>query len=212
MLPANVTTYTLMYPSHGQSPAGFPRFHVEVLPKEVGRLVGYDPRTLIMKPKRGRSARGTRDITPHNVSSKIVQLQNQVQRSIDTARVQAMVSYLYDAMETGTFADWGPIELVTSTHPDMNDYEEKHCIYMDADADYFIADGQHRYCAILDFCREHPQFCDRFTQPITISVLPESKLEEWAGQAFHDRNYFAVSVRAGKALAVDGARPTQRTS
>lgn len=209
MLPPNVTTITLMYPAVGTSPAGFPRIHVEVLPKEVGRLVGYDPRTLIMKPKRAgaKTARGTRDLTPHNVSTQIVSLQNQVQRSIDHKRVAQMVDYLRRAMETGQFADWGPIELVTSTQPDMEPYESNHVIRMDSDADYFIADGQHRYCAILDFCREHPQYCDRFTQPITISILPDTKLVEWAGQAFHDRNYYAVAVRAGKALAVDARDP-----
>lgn len=209
MLPPNVTTVTLQYPAYGRSPAGFDRIHAELLPREVGRFVGYDPRTLIMKPKRStsRSARGTRDLTPHNVSSAIVALQNQVQRSIDTKRVAVMVDYLRRAMETGSFADWGPIELVTSSQPDMSEFEAKHTVYMDADADYFIADGQHRYCAILDFCRENPQYCDRFTQPITISVMPPERLAEWAGQAFHDRNYFAVAVRAGKALAVDARDP-----
>lgn len=209
MLPPNVTTISLMYPSHGRSPAGFDRIHAEILPREVGRFVGYDPRTLIMKPRRSTSktARGTRDLTPHNVSQAIVNLQNQVQRSIDGKRVAVMVDYLRSAMESGTFADWGPIELVTASQPDMSEFESRHVVLMDSDADYFIADGQHRYCAILDFCREHPQYCDRFTQPITISVIPDEKLNEWAGQAFHDRNYFAVAVRAGKALAVDARDP-----
>jgi hypothetical protein len=110
-------------------------------------------------------------------------------------------------MESGTFADWGPIELVTSSQPDMSEYESRHVVFMDSDVDYFIADGQHRYCAILDFCRENPQYCDRFTQPVTISVIPNEKLNEWAGQAFHDRTYFAVAVRSGKALAVDSRDP-----
>jgi hypothetical protein len=209
MLHPNVSVVTLQYPATGRSPAGFDRIHVELQPREVGRLVGYDPRSLIMKPKRSTSktARGTRDITPHNVSHAIVNLQNQVQRSIDTKRVAVMVNYLRSAMETGSFADWGPVELVTSSQPDLTDFEEKHVVYMDTDADYFIADGQHRYCAILDFCRDNTQYCDRFTQPITISVLPPEKLVEWAGQAFHDRNYFAVAVRAGKALSVDARDP-----
>lgn len=209
MLPPNVSVVTLQYPATGRSPAGFERIHVELLPRETGRLVGYDPRTLIMKPKRStsRTARGTRDLTPHNVSPAVVNLQNQVQRSIDTKRVAVMVDYLRRAMETGSFADWGPIELVTSSQPDMSDFESKHVVYMDTDADYFIADGQHRYCAILDFCRENPEYCDRFTQPVTISTLPPEKLVEWAGQAFHDRNYYAVAVRAGKALSVDARDP-----
>lgn len=196
-------------PSLGFSPAGFERVHMEMLPREVGRLVGYDPRVLMMRPRRstGSVARGSRDIVPHNVSESIVNLQNTVQRSIDKERVQIMTDYLVDAMNKGKFADWGPIELVTASKPDLERYETDHVVQLDSDADYFIADGQHRYCAILDFVREHPEFADRFTQAVTISFLPEDKLVEWAGQEFHDRNYFSVPVRAGKALSVDTRDP-----
>lgn len=210
MLPMSVSQITLNYPSVGKSPAGFDRIHVEILPREIGKLIGYDPRTLVMKPRRSGStkvARGTRDFTPHNVAPAIVDLQNKVQRSIDNGRVASMVDYLRSAMETGTFADWGPVEVVTSAAPDVADLEAKHVVRFDSDADYFIADGQHRYCAILDFCRAFPAYCDRFTQALTISILPEDRLAEWAGQAFHDRNYYAVAVRAGKALAVDSRNP-----
>lgn len=191
-------------PSYGMSPSGFPRLHVEMLPREVGRLIGYDPRVLVMKPKRGKLGKGTREILPHNVSPQIVELQNAVQRSIDNSRVAIMVDYLVAAMEKGSFADWGPIDLVTKSVPDQSD---KSVAALDADADYFIDDGQHRYCALLDFIQEYPQYADRFTQGITISILPEEKLVEWAGQAFHDKNYFSVPVRAGKALSVDTRDP-----
>lgn len=193
-------------PSHGISPSGFERIHVEMLPREVSRLVGYDPRVLIMKPRRGK-AKGTRDILPHNVSQEIVDLQNSVQRSIDKDRVAQMTDYLVSAMEHGTFADWGSIELVTANKPDMSRMKADHVAALDSDADYFIADGQHRYCALLDFIHSYPQYADRFTQSITISVLPEEKLANWAGQEFHDRNYFSVPVRAGKALSVDTRDP-----
>lgn len=205
-----ISHITLNHPSFGMSPAGFSRIHAELLPKEVGRLVGYDPRVLVMKPKRpskSGTARGTRDLMPANVSQKVIDLQNKVQRSIDTARVATMVQYLHNALATGAFADWGAIELVTTSKPDMESWESLHTINFDSDSDYFIADGQHRYCAILDFCRDYPQFAARFTQSVTISVLPESKMEEWAGQAFHDRNYYAQAVRAGKALSVDSREP-----
>lgn len=204
-LSQSVTQIALKYPAVGTSPAGFPRIHAELLPKEVGRLVGYDPRTLVQKVKR-KTAKGVtspKDISPHNVSSLIVALQNQVQRSIDNTRVQAMVGYLKSAMDTDAFADWGSIEVVTDSRPDFSRMEAEHTVSMDADADYFIADGQHRYCALLDFVRTYPEYADRFTQSLTISVLPEERLVQWAGQAFHDRNYYAVAVRAGKALAVD---------
>jgi DGQHR domain-containing protein len=203
----NTSKLILSHPSTGISPAGFTRIHVEMLPKEVGRLIGYDPRVLVMKPKRGKVARGSRDIMPHNVSQSIIDLQNQVQRSIDNPRVSTMMHYLADAMTKGTFADWGAIELVTSAKPDTSEMQKNHTVAVDADADYFIADGQHRYCALLDFIREYPQYADRFTQSVTISILPEEKLLQWAGQEFHDRNYFSVPVRAGKALSVDTRDP-----
>lgn len=195
-------------PSTGMSPSGFPKLHVEMLPREVGRLIGYDPRVLVMKPKRGKgTARGTQDIVPHNVSPAIIDLQNQVQRSIDGARVAQMVDYLRAAQEDDQFADWGAIELVTSNGPDISRMDRDHTATLDSDADYFIADGQHRYCALLDFIQEYPQYADRFTQSVMISVLPEDKLVQWAGQEFHDRNYFSVPVRAGKALSVDTRDP-----
>lgn len=197
----------LSQPSHGISPSGFDRIHVEMLPREVARLVGYDPRVLLMKPRKAGATRGSRDLVPHNVSKEIVNLQNTVQRSIDKDRVAVMVQYLADAMEKEAFADWGPIELVTSSKPDMTKLQSDHTVALESDADYFIADGQHRYCAVLDFTRDYPQYADRFTQAINISVLPEEKLVQWAGQEFHDRNYFSVPVRAGKALSVDTRDP-----
>lgn len=192
-------------PTHGISPSGFERLHVEMLPREVGRLIGYDPRVLVHKPKRGRKAAA--ELVPHNVSQAIVDLQNQVQRSIDSDRVEQMVAYLVGAMEHGKFADWGAIELMTTKHPDTSKLEQDFTAAFETDADYFIADGQHRYCALLDFITNYPQYADRFTQAVTISILPEEKLTEWAGQEFHDRNFFSVPVRAGKALSVDTRDP-----
>lgn len=194
-------------PSYGVSPSGFERVHVEMLPREVGRLVGYDPRVLLMRPRKPGSTRGSRDIMPANVSQDIINLQNSVQRSIDKGRVAIMAQYLANALDKGSFADWGPIELVTSSKPDLNRLQSDHVVALESDADYFIADGQHRYCALLDFVHEYPQYADRFTQSVTISILPEEKLVQWAGQEFHDRNYFSVPVRAGKALSVDTRDP-----
>ena len=195
-------------PAHGVSPSGFERLHVEMLPREVGRLIGYDPRVLVMKPKRGKgTAKGSRDIVPHNVSQAVIDLQNTVQRSIDKERVSQMVDYLVAAMEHGAFADWGAIELMTANKPDTSKLDRDFTAALDTDADYFIADGQHRYCALLDFITSYPQYAERFTQAVTISILPEEKLVEWAGQEFHDRNFYTVPVRAGKALSVDTRDP-----
>ena len=180
--------------------------HIELKPREVGRLVGYDPRSLIMKPRRpgARVAKGTREIVPHNVSHDIVSLQNKVQRSIDKDRVTQMVDYLVRACHDGEFADWGAIELVTDTLPlEVRAGQAE----LDAEADYFIADGQHRYCALIDFARDYPQYSERFTQGISLAVLPADKMVAWAGQKFHDHNYYSVPVRAGKALAVDTRDP-----
>lgn len=197
MIPHTVSKLILSQPSYGVSPSGFNRVHVEMLPREVARLIGYDPRVLVTRPRK-------RETLPHNVSQAIVDLQNYVQRSIDKERVSQMVNYLVNAQERGAFADWGSIELVTASKPDMSDSAT---IKLDSDADYFIADGQHRFCALLDFAQAHPVWSERFTQGVTISILPEEKLAEWSGQEFHDRNYFSVPVRAGKALSVDTRDP-----
>lgn len=194
-------------PSHGISPNGLERLHVELMPREVGRLIGYDPRVLVMKPRKPGAKPSRSETIPHNVSKEVIALQNAVQRSIDKNRVSQMAQYLADAMTKGTFADWGPIELVTSNKPDMSRMKSDHTAALDSDADYFIADGQHRYCALLDFIHNHPQYADRFTQGVNISIMPEEKLIEWAGQEFHDRNYYSVPVRAGKALSVDSRDP-----
>lgn len=189
-------------PSYGRSPAGFARVHIELRPKEAIRLVGYDPRVLVQKPGKSGVVKRPKGV-PHNVSAAIIELQNSIQRSIDTSRVSAMVEYLRGAFETGTFADFGTIELVTTSTPEPHDGT----VWLDPDADYFLGDGQHRYCALLDFVHQYPQYADRFTQGLTLNIMPESKLIEWAGQFFHDRNYFAVAVRAGKALSVDVRDP-----
>ncbi|HEY6019893.1 MAG TPA: DNA sulfur modification protein DndB, partial [Candidatus Paceibacterota bacterium] len=202
IIPRTSSKTLISQPSYGVSPSGFERLHIEMLPREVGRLLGYDPRVLVMRPKK----RGG-EVMPHNVSPAIIQLQNSVQRSIDKARVAQMVDYLVNAMESEAFADWGSIELVTSAKPDISKLQSEHVAGLPSDADYFIADGQHRYCALMDFVTQYPQYADRFTQSVTISILPEDKLEKWAGQAFHDRNYFSVPVRAGKALSVDTRDP-----
>lgn len=199
------SSITLVRPSVGQSPAGFKRIHVEMLPAEVGRFVGYDPRTMIQRPSRGGKTKA--DTTPHNVDPQIVRLQNQVQRSIDHDRVKAMTEYLAAAFLEGTFADWGPIELVTADEPDLSEYESRHLVHVPSNISVFCADGQHRYCAVLDFVHKYPEYADRFTQALTISIMPEGKLIEWAGQKFHDHNFFSVAVRKGKALAVDTRDP-----
>src|SRR5689334_17866386 len=105
-LPDNLSKVVLTHPSVGRSPTGAPRIHIELPPSSVGRFVGYDPRVLTLpKPRTGKRKK---DIIPHNVSAAIVSLQNRVQRSIDSKRVESMVEYLRAAVQDGQFADWGP--------------------------------------------------------------------------------------------------------
>jgi len=70
-------------------------------------------------------------------------------------------------------------------------------------AEYFIIDGQHRYCALIDFVRLYPELAKNFTQAVAISVITPARIKEWAGQGFHDKNYLRTAVKATKALAVD---------
>ena len=80
-------------------------------------------------------------------------------------------------------------------------------MYFPAAAEYFITDGQHRFCAAMDFVRQYPQYASKFTQAVAISVLPQDRLGEWAGQSFHDKNYLRTVVKMTKALAVDWRDP-----
>jgi len=199
------TFITLSSPAVGRSPTGFTRIHVEMPPHSVGRLVGYDPRTL-QAGQRSKSKRGV----PHNISAHIVELQARIQRSIDPKRVGAMVEYLRAALTTGSFADWGAIELVTSASPHFTPAtgdRHAHDLAFDTEAEYFVTDGQHRYCALLDFVQQFPELAREFTQGVNFSIMPAERLEEWAGQSFHDRNYYATPVRVGRALSVDSRNP-----
>lgn len=181
--------------SVGKTPTGLPKIHVELAPIELMKLVGYDPRSIQDKPRKG--------VDPQNISPEIIELRRKVQRSIDQHKVNEMVDYLYNAVSAGRFADWAEIDLVTTAKPDMTHYEKEFTVHFPIAADYFVTDGQHRFCAILDFIRRHEKYAGAFTQAIAIGVLPHDKLTEWAGQAFHDKNYLPTPVKVTKALAVD---------
>ncbi len=183
-------------PSLGKTPSGFPKLHAEMLPHDLIKLIGYDPRSLQAPPKKGGK-------DPQNISPDIIDLHRTVQRSIEQSKVDEMVEYLYKAISTQRFADWAEIDVVTAAKPDLAKYEKEFVISFPNSADYFITDGQHRYCAVLDFFRRYPVEAAKFTQAVAISALPHDKLGEWAGQSFHDKNYLHSPVKATKALAAD---------
>ncbi|NRD57698.1 DNA sulfur modification protein DndB [Corallococcus exiguus] len=184
------------FPCIGKTPAGFPKLHAELLPADLMKLIGYDPRAIQSAPKKGGK-------DPQNISPEIIDLQRSVQRSIDQSKVDQMVEYLHEAVSNGRFADWAEIDVVTAAKPDSSRYTREFLVTFPNSADYFITDGQHRYCAVLDFARKYPEHASKFTQAIAISVLPNDKLGEWAGQSFHDKNYLHSPVKATKALAAD---------
>ena len=179
----------------GRTPSGFAKIHADLSIPTLTKLIGYDPRIV-------RSMRD-RGIDQRNLNLDIIELQEEVQRTIDQEKVDAMTAYLHAAVIEGAFADWAALELVTASKADTAKYESGHVIRFPYSAEYFITDGQHRFCALLDFARKYPDLRDRFTQSIAISVLPEDRLRIWAGQSFHDKNYLATPVQASKALAVD---------
>ena len=127
----------------------------------------------------------------------------EVQRSLDRKKIEDMVAYLYQALAAGQYADWSELDVVTVSKPDLSRWQEEHSVYFPVAAEHFITDGQHRYCALMDFVRQYPEYADRFTQAVSISVLPEDRLGEWSGQSFHDKNYLRTGVKMTKALAVD---------
>lgn len=186
--------------SVGRSPTGFSKIHVEMMPTDLMKMIGYDPRTIQAPPRRGQQ-------DPQNVSQDLIDLVRQVQRSIDNTKVAEMVEYLYEAISNNKYADWSELDVVTAAKPDMSKYEQTNCVYFPAAAEYFITDGQHRFCAAMDFVRRYPEYANKFTQAVAISVLPQDRLGEWAGQSFHDKNYLRTQVKMTKALAVDWRDP-----
>lgn len=182
--------------SVGKAPSGFFKIRSEMMPADLIKMIGYDPRTIQASGRRGQQ-------DPHNVSEDLLDLVRDVQRSIDAAKVDEMVGYLHHAMSTGEFGDWAELDIVTAAKPDMSKYEQAHSVFFPASAEYFITDGQHRFCALMDFVRRYPEYAPKFTQAVAISVLPEDRLGKWAGQSFHDKNYLRSQVKMTKALAVD---------
>lgn len=182
-------------PSVGKTPSGYPKVHAELLPNDLMKLIGYDPRSIEERPRKGKD--------PQNISPEVIELRRTVQRSIDQSKVNEMVEYLHNAVSNNRFADWAEIDVVTTAKPDTSRYESDFVVVFPVSASYFITDGQHRYCAILDFVRQYPEYAVKFTQAVAIGVLPHDKLTEWAGQSFHDKNYLQAPVKVGKALAVD---------
>jgi hypothetical protein len=189
-------TQQIRYPSIGWTPAGFAKIHVEMHPRELIKMIAYDPRRLQSTGRRS-------DDDPHHVSGELVRLVREVQRSIDAQKVEQMVQYLWRAVEERKYADWAELDVVTAAKPDTSKYKDTHCITFPSSAEYFITDGQHRFCALMDFVWRFPLFADKFTQAVAISVLPQDRLDEWAGQSFHDKNYLRSVPNITKALAVD---------
>jgi DNA-sulfur modification-associated len=167
-----------------------------MLPMDLIKMIGYNPRTI-----QPASHKGQQD--PRHISPELIDLIREVQRSIGQQKVEAMVQYLHNALSQGGYADWAELDVVTAAKPDTNKWKETGSISFPTSAEYFITDGQHRFCALMDFVRRYPEYAGRFTQAAVISVLPQDRLDEWAGQSFHDKNYLHSPVKVTKALAVD---------
>ena len=73
--------------SVGKAPTGFPKIHVEMMPGDLIKMIGYDPRSIHPAPRHGQA-------DPHHVSEDIIDMVREVQRSIDQQKVGEMVDYL----------------------------------------------------------------------------------------------------------------------
>jgi hypothetical protein len=186
--------------SIGRAPSGFPKIHVEMRLGDLVKMIGYDPRTIRTEPRRGEA-------DPGHVSQEVIEMIRQVQRSLEPAKVEEMVGYLHAALSNDKFADWAELDVVTAAKPDTTKWLTHHEVYFPTSTEYFITDGQHRYCALMDFGKQYPELAGKFTQAVAISVLPQDRLSEWAGQSFHDKNYLRTTVKMTKALAVDRRDP-----
>jgi DGQHR domain-containing protein len=198
LVPPAETVVELRHPSYGRNPSGKDKLHVEMFPEQLVRFLGYDPRAL----KAPKSATG-KDKTPGNVPDMVVSLQREVQRSVDASRVAEMVEYLRAAASDGARADWAELTAVTCARPDMDEFESRAIVKMPASAAYFLTDGQHRFCALIDFVKQYPRLARQFTQALAVTIVDEDELAEYAGQVFHDMNYLQMPVKAAKALHAD---------
>jgi hypothetical protein len=188
--------------SVGKSAAGFPKFHTEMLPYDLMKMIGYDPRTMPKKDEDKKLDEG-----PRHVSTQLISLSGEIQRSIIAGKVEVMTEYLYHAISQGQYADWAEIDVVTAAIPDTSKWRETGSISFPLGAQYIITDGQHRFCALLEFVRRYPDYATRFTQAVVISVLPLERLDQWAKQSFYDKNYLHSPVTVTKALVVDTRDP-----
>jgi len=183
--------------SVGKTPNGNFRVTLELPLNDLRALVGYDPRT-ILRDKKGLDS---------SVDAKLAENYRGVQRSIDKRRVDEMVAYLHAAATSDVYADWGGLTFCMNADfdPDTNlaRFAKRGKILLPMRMTLGISDGQHRFCALLDFARRHPSLMERFTQTLTITFFPETKFKEFWGQDFHDRNRFARVVAEAKALEVD---------
>src|ERR1700726_805140 len=102
-------------PSVGKTPANYPKIHAELLPTDLMKLIGWDPRAIQEAPRKGKD--------PQNISPEIIELRRTVQRSIDQHKVNEMVEYLHNAISNRRFADWAEIDVVTTAKPDTSRYE-----------------------------------------------------------------------------------------
>ena len=182
--------YELRNCSVGMAPSGYFKVRLDISPADLVRLVGYDPRNF------GKTV-------PTHLSADLIELVQRIQRTVDQKRVDAMIAYLVQASQNGEYGDWGEIDLITANRPDMGEWGAHKTIYFASSAWYFVVDGQHRFCALIDLLAARPDLANKFTQSVAISVMPHDKLAQWGGQSFHDRNYLHVPVKATKALATD---------
>jgi len=104
----------------GRTPSGFPKIHADLSIPTLTKLIGYDPRVVRTMRERG--------IDQRNLNLEIIELQEEVQRTIDQEKVDAMTAYLHAAVSEGAFADWAALELVTASKADTGKYESDHVI------------------------------------------------------------------------------------
>src|SRR5438552_3662271 len=102
-------------PMIGKAPAGFAKIRVEMKPHELMKIIGYDPRGLQSFKK------GSKIIEPsRHVSQTLVELQKEIQRSIDPDKVAEMVDYLHAAISNNKYADWAELDAVTVARPNTS--------------------------------------------------------------------------------------------
>ena len=97
-------------------------------------------------------------------------------RPVDAGHVRSITKYLTENEHDYILPPLTPnVRSVPAIHiPRGNFATTVGFVVIGDETRFSITDGQHRFCAAMDFVRQHPEYAGKFTQAVAISVLPDA--------------------------------------